>query len=63
VRPKVVVAVSEVFDNDTGFGQGPELLAVKALVPEPAMEALVESPSHVDSEVGRGTSFKVAGEE
>jgi hypothetical protein len=42
VRPKVVVAMSEVFDNDTGFGQGPELLAVQALVPEPAMEALHE---------------------
>jgi hypothetical protein len=24
VRPKVVVAMSEVFYNDTGFGQGPE---------------------------------------
>ena len=42
VRSKVVVAVPEVFDDHSGFGQRPELLAVEAFVAEAAMEAFHE---------------------
>ncbi|MDW7648824.1 MAG: hypothetical protein SCG73_04305 [Nitrospiraceae bacterium] len=39
VRPELVVAVPEVFDDHTGLGQRPELLTVQALVAEAAMDS------------------------
>jgi len=36
----MVVFTSEIFDDDSGFGQRPELFPVEALVAPPAMKAL-----------------------
>ena len=38
MRPRGVVVLAEVFDDDTGLGQGPELLAVQAFVAEAGVE-------------------------
>ena len=34
VRPLSVVVLAEVFDDDAGLGEGPELFAVEALIAE-----------------------------
>ena len=43
MRPLLVVLGSEVFDDDASLGQGPELLAVEALVAEAAVEGFHEA--------------------
>jgi hypothetical protein len=43
VRPAGVVLLAEVLDHDAGFGEGPELFAVEALVAESAVKALHEA--------------------
>ena len=43
VRPLLVVLVSVVLDDDAGLGQGPELLAIEALIPEATVEGLDEA--------------------
>ena len=43
MRPLLVVSVSVVFDHDAGLGQGPELLAVEALIPEAPVEGFHET--------------------
>ena len=40
VRPLGVVVLAEVFDDDTGLGEGPELLAIEAFVAEASVERL-----------------------
>ena len=37
-RPLGVVVLAEVFDDDTGLGEGPELLAIEAFVAEAGVE-------------------------
>jgi len=39
MRPKVIVFDSPVFEDHPGFRQPPELFAIQAFFPEPAMEA------------------------
>lgn len=39
MRPACVVLLTEVLDHDAGFGEGPQLLAVEALVAESAVKA------------------------
>ncbi len=38
--PGRVVVLAEIFDDHAGLGQGPELFAVEAPVPEAAVDAL-----------------------
>lgn len=38
MRPLVVIFDPEVFDDDAGFSERPELFAVEAFIPEPTME-------------------------
>ena len=40
MRPEGVVFPAEVLDDDSSFGERPELLSIEAFVPESSMEAL-----------------------
>ena len=42
MRPLSVVVLAEVFDDDAGLGEGPELFAVEALIAEATVEAFDE---------------------
>ena len=43
MRPLGVVVLAEIFDDDTGLGQRPELLAVQAFFAEAAVDGLHEA--------------------
>ena len=43
MRPLGVVVLAEIFDDDTGLGQRPELLAVQAFVAEARVERFDEA--------------------
>ena len=53
MRPAAVGVLSVVFDHDPGLGQGPELLAVEALVAEASVEGFHERPVEKPLEVAR----------